>query len=237
MERSGERGRDQHRDRRQAQAGAEEAVGDRLEVRSLNDPMMEHWRRDVFGEDPPWAPTLVEVEGGKARAWTGTRMGARLARRLGPAATWRVAKILGEMKKDRDAEHSPYSGLSRSQFLKGVGGAIVGMSVLSGRDPSPPRPRLRSIGFLNSRLPPLKSFPRRKLRRFGHVWRVADTCVACSRLAHWRTTPRRVAYAAGCSRQVEPALRARQRRPSKGSTTPSREEDGFSRWCIKKATR
>jgi len=36
----------------------EEAVGGRLEVRSLSDPTMEHWRRDVFrrrcplGADP-----------------------------------------------------------------------------------------------------------------------------------------------------------------------------------------
>ena len=71
----------------------EEAVGDKLEIRSLSDPMMEHWRREVFGEDALWAPTLVEVNGGLVRAWTGVRMGAHLAHRLGPAATWRVAKI------------------------------------------------------------------------------------------------------------------------------------------------
>jgi hypothetical protein len=110
----------------------EEVVGDKLEIRGLNDPMMEHWRREVFGEDAPWVPTLVEVAGGTVKAWTGARMGARLARRLGPATTWRVAKILGEMKKVRSAEYFPYSSLSRSQFLKGVGGAVIGMSVLSG---------------------------------------------------------------------------------------------------------
>ncbi len=110
----------------------EEAVGDRLEVRSLNDPMMEHWRRQALGENAPWAPTLVEVNGSVIRAWTGVRMGASLARRLGPAATWRVAKILGEMKESRGADNSPYAGLSRTQFLKGLGGAIVGVSVLSG---------------------------------------------------------------------------------------------------------
>ena len=110
----------------------EETVGDRLEVRSLNDPMMEHWREQALGKDAPWAPTLVEVREGSVQAWTGTRMGARLARKLGPAATWRVAKILGETKRERGLEDSPYSGLSRSQFLKGVGGAVIGMSVLSG---------------------------------------------------------------------------------------------------------
>lgn len=59
-------------------------------------------------------------------------MGAHLARRLGPAATWRVANILGEMKESRGTDTSPYAGLSRSQFLKGASGAVVGMSVLSG---------------------------------------------------------------------------------------------------------
>jgi hypothetical protein len=110
----------------------EEAVDDRLEIRSLTDPMMEHWRGQAFGENAPWAPTLVEVTGSKVRAWTGMRMGAHLARRLGPAATWRVAKILGEMKESKGTHDSPYAGLSRSQFLKGVGGAAVGMSMLSG---------------------------------------------------------------------------------------------------------
>ena len=73
----------------------EEAVGGKLEIRSLTDPMMEHWRGQSLGEDAPWAPTLVEVNGSTVRAWTGVRMGAHLARRLGPAATWRLAKILG----------------------------------------------------------------------------------------------------------------------------------------------
>ena len=110
----------------------EEAVDGKLEVRSLSDPMMAHWRREVFGESAPWAPTLVEVEGSSVGAWVGARMGARLARRLGPSATWRIAKVLGEIKKGSSLEDSPYAGLSRSQFLKGVGGAVVGMSLLSG---------------------------------------------------------------------------------------------------------
>ena len=110
----------------------EEAVGDRLEIRSLNDPMMRHWRRQALGENAPWAPTLIEVNGSVVRAWTGVRMGAHLAHKLGPAATWRLTKILGEMRKEGSAERSPYYGLSRSEFLKGVGGAVVGMSVLSG---------------------------------------------------------------------------------------------------------
>ena len=110
----------------------EEAVGDKLELSSLTDPAVEHWRKQALGENAPWAPTLIEVNGSVVRAWTGVRMGAHLARRLGPAATWRLAKILGEKREKESAERSPFYGLSRSQFLKGVGGAVVGMSVLSG---------------------------------------------------------------------------------------------------------
>ncbi|BBL80441.1 hypothetical protein RxyAA322_22950 [Rubrobacter xylanophilus] len=113
----------------------EEAVGERLEVRSLYDPQVEHWREEALGKDAPWAPTLIEVSGDKARAWTGVWMGAALARRLGPAATWRVMQALGELGgSSRTSEFAaqPAGGLTRGQFLKGVGGAAVGMSLLFG---------------------------------------------------------------------------------------------------------
>lgn len=116
----------------------EEAVGGRLEVRSLSDPTMEHWRRDVFGEDAPWAPTLVEVSGSDVQAWTGWRMAAHMARILGTATTWRVMQVLGEL----DAMPIPETGiaaklagrLSRAGFLKGVGGVLVAASILSGSE-------------------------------------------------------------------------------------------------------
>lgn len=47
-------------------------VGDKLEVRSLHHPQVEHWRERAFGKDAPWTPTLFEVGGvGEVRAWTG----------------------------------------------------------------------------------------------------------------------------------------------------------------------
>lgn len=104
----------------------------RLEVRSLRDPQMVHWRKEALGVDAPWAPTLVEIGDGKVKAWTGLRMGVRLSRKLGPTTSWKVAKILGEIQGNRRPERPAYSVVSRSQFLKGLGGAIVGMSLLSG---------------------------------------------------------------------------------------------------------
>jgi len=114
----------------------EERVENRLEVLSLNDPLMEHWRKEVFGEAAPWAPTLVEVSGGSVEAWTGTRMAVRLGRALGPLATWRVMQVLGEANADLQLTNSvaakAVSGLTRGQFLKGVGGAAVAISILGG---------------------------------------------------------------------------------------------------------
>ncbi len=116
----------------------EEAVGDKLEVRSLSDPAMEHWRREVFGEDAPWAPTMVEVSGSNARAWTGWRMAAHMARILGTATTWRVMQVLDEL----DAVPVPETGVaaklagrfSRAGVLKGVGVALIATSILSGME-------------------------------------------------------------------------------------------------------
>ena len=116
----------------------EEAVGDKLEVRSLSDPTMEHWRRQALGKNAPWAPTLVEVSGSNVQAWTGWRMAAHMARILGTATTWRVMQVLGEL----DAVPVPETGvaaklagrLSRAGFLKGVGGALIATSILSGTE-------------------------------------------------------------------------------------------------------
>jgi hypothetical protein len=63
----------------------EERVGDKVEIRSLNDPAMQQQRGEPLGENAPWAPTLVEVNGGPVRAWTGVRMGTRLSQALVPS--------------------------------------------------------------------------------------------------------------------------------------------------------
>lgn len=116
-----------------------EQVGDRLEVRSLHHPQVEYWREQALGKDAPWAPTLFEVGGPrKIRAWTGPRMAVRLACALGPVSTWRVMQVLGEIDAPKVAiVGSPVSGggaagMSRGQFLKGLGGAALAFGVLSG---------------------------------------------------------------------------------------------------------
>ena len=124
----------------------EDRLAGKLEVLSLREPRVEEWRKKTLGEDAPLVPTLFEVkESGVVRGWTGWRLGANLGRFLGPADTWRVMQALGEfggasggVSEDACPErHRPagqsraVGGLTRGQFLKGVGGAAVAMSVLS----------------------------------------------------------------------------------------------------------
>ncbi|QYJ16273.1 hypothetical protein Rxycam_02106 [Rubrobacter xylanophilus DSM 9941] len=117
----------------------EEAVGERLEVRSLYDPQVEHWREEALGKEAPWAPTLVEVDGiREVRAWTGSKIVAKLVRALGPLASWQVMRVLGEVGVSKARSGKAYVGdvdavgISRGQFLKGLGGAALAFSFLSG---------------------------------------------------------------------------------------------------------
>ena len=114
----------------------ENKVGDKLEVANLRDPQVMEWRKETLGEDAPWAPALFEVNGEAVKAWTGKRMGLKLGRALGPVATWRVMQVLGEVGATPEVIEASSvarigSGMSRGQFLKGVGGAAVAMGVLS----------------------------------------------------------------------------------------------------------
>lgn len=105
-----------------------ESVGDKLEVRSLHHPQVEHWREMALGKDAPWAPTLFEVGSvGEVRAWTGPRMAVRLACALGPLSTWRIVQTLGEVGRLSTSAN----GMSRGQFLKGLGGGVLGVGILS----------------------------------------------------------------------------------------------------------
>jgi hypothetical protein len=113
----------------------QEEIGNKLEIMSLSDPLVQGWREQSLGEDAPWTPTLFEVEGQSVRAWTGRRMGMKLAGSLGLRATWRVMQALGETNLPSGREITGARRLpvvSRGQFLKGAGGAAVAMSVMSG---------------------------------------------------------------------------------------------------------
>ena len=112
----------------------EEAVGDKLQVRNLHDPYMEHWREQALGDDAPWTPTLVEVGSDTVRAWTGRRMGLVLASKLGLLATWHIMQVLGETRLRPTGTESTgtANGLSRGQFLKGISGTVLTFGLFSG---------------------------------------------------------------------------------------------------------
>ncbi len=113
----------------------EDRVGTHLSVRSLHDPDLAHWREEALGENAPWVPTLFEVEDGVAQVWIGRRMALPLSRKLGLTKTWQLMQVLGDLSGNANADrlgNMDRPPLSRGQFLKGVGGAAVALSVLSG---------------------------------------------------------------------------------------------------------
>lgn len=167
----------------------EEETGGKVEVRSLRDPQVEEWRRIAFGEDAPWTPTLFDTRGFGVLAWTGWQMGVQLGRLLGPVATWRVMQALGEIGATPKIEESPIVeklpekaaamvvGMSRGQFLKGVGGAAVAMSVLSGVGPFAGRAEAledwqfpQFTGFTQLRGTQLKNYCNRIAQRASCEW-------------------------------------------------------------------
>ncbi|GAA1718450.1 bacteriocin fulvocin C-related protein [Fodinicola feengrottensis] len=117
----------------------EAACGGRLEVLPLGRTDVVEWRKAVFGADAAWAPTLISV-GQKVRAWTGARMSAPLARRLGPRSTVRVLSALGQLKQNGAApcQHTAAGpALSRGSLLRlGAGIGIASTVILLGRTPA-----------------------------------------------------------------------------------------------------
>jgi hypothetical protein len=101
----------------------------RLDVRPLEHPEVRAWREQVFGDEPPHAPTLVKVAAdGTVRAWTGTAMAARTAARLGPRPSLRLLGALGALRRGTQAPER--DGLGRAQFLRlalvGAGALVLG---------------------------------------------------------------------------------------------------------------
>lgn len=124
----------------------ERVVGSKLEVRPLTDPAVKHWRAQVYGNEAPWAPTLIQVRGQTARAWTGRAMALPMLWAIGPRSSVRVLRTLGEAAtEDRTHSVDRMDGkLSRKQFFRGVAmaGATAGGLVLFGRFPAVASPSL-----------------------------------------------------------------------------------------------
>ncbi|MFE9611486.1 bacteriocin fulvocin C-related protein [Streptomyces sp. NPDC006012] len=120
----------------------ESSCRQRLEIVPLDRPDVADWRRTALGENAPWKPTLLKVEGDAARAWTGALMGVALTRRLGVRGTLHVLRALGELTaadrhRDPGGAERGSGALPRKGFLRlAAGGAVAGSLVLAGRTPA-----------------------------------------------------------------------------------------------------
>ncbi len=117
----------------------ERASAGRLEVLPLGHRDVRRWREQALGRATSWAPTLLKVEGTRVRAWTGVRMGSRLAVRLGPRRTVLVLRALGDPERDGPADGNQAEGTRigrRGVFRLGAGAGVAAALLLNGKVPA-----------------------------------------------------------------------------------------------------
>jgi len=117
----------------------EQASAGCLEVLPLAHRDVQQWRTQALGRSAPWAPTLLKVEGTRVRAWTGVRMGPRLAIRLGPRRTVCVLRALGDPERDVQSDVNLAEGPRigrRGMFRLSAGAGIAAALLLNGRVPA-----------------------------------------------------------------------------------------------------
>lgn len=117
----------------------ERASAGRLEVLPLGHRDVQQWRDQALDRGTPWAPTLLRVEGTRVRAWTGVRMGSRLAMRLGPRRTVLVLRALGDPEREGQADGNQAEGPRigrRGMFRLSAGAGIAVALLLNGRVPA-----------------------------------------------------------------------------------------------------
>lgn len=92
-------------------------------------------REQVFGEDPPFEPTLIKVVEGAPSCWIGKHMAAVLLRELGPLKTMNVLQALGAAR-GRGSRRFSHPELARMVSRRGlgqlIGGALAAAGILSG---------------------------------------------------------------------------------------------------------
>ncbi|MEU1804104.1 bacteriocin fulvocin C-related protein [Streptomyces sp. NPDC019937] len=113
------------------------ACANKLTVLPLTHPDVENWRHTALGSEAAWAPTLLRVNGGAVRAWTGAHMTLPLLRRLGPRSTVKVLQSLGQLRHQYNGHPLDRDAMGRKQFLRvGAGAAVAVGLVFLGRTPA-----------------------------------------------------------------------------------------------------
>jgi hypothetical protein len=115
----------------QISAVVKDVSGGRLGVLPLSATEVRQWREAALGRDAPYVPTLLKVGDGAVRGWMGWRLGAVLARRLGPYRTVQVLQALGTLR--RQPTGGTGRGLARAQVLRLGAGAVVAISLFAGK--------------------------------------------------------------------------------------------------------
>jgi hypothetical protein len=124
-------------------------VENRLTVLPLQSAEMIRHRAAALGDEAPWAPTLVRIQGDHVEAWTGWRMGPALIQALGVVGSARVLSIVGQ-EQDPFGSSMLRRTIGRRRFLGTVTGAAVGALALSGFSASAQAAPLRKAGQATS---------------------------------------------------------------------------------------
>lgn len=117
-----------------------QASSGKLEVLPLTHPDVRQWREQCLGENPPWVPTLIQVDGVRVRTWVGSAMAFHLVRALGTRSTTRVLRALGELRQQQSGRAPDQAGgraMGRKRFLQlGAGVAVAAGLTIAGKAPA-----------------------------------------------------------------------------------------------------
>lgn len=111
----------------------EEVTQGSLKTRPLRDPSIHDLRHDVFGDNPPWKPTLFRVADDTAKGWVGPRMGPVLVGSLGASKSTQVLKVLGIENMTRGIKQ-PLEPLAKTVSRRGamqLGAGLLGGAALA----------------------------------------------------------------------------------------------------------
>lgn len=109
----------------------------RLTVVPLTRPDIQRWRAQALGEHPPWTPTLLQLRGGNARAWTGPTIAAPLIRQLGLRRMINIVQVLGRMRRDETPTPRTERSGATALPLLWAGALIAARLLLTGKPPIP----------------------------------------------------------------------------------------------------
>ena len=114
-------------------------IGHVLITRNISDPDIVELRKQAFGANPPWAPTLLETKGDRVRGWCGPRLSLRLTRLVGPRRAQRITRQIAHDSMPSDAQRRNVLKLLPAAAGSGLfllSGGTAGAQTTTGADVS-----------------------------------------------------------------------------------------------------